>query len=247
MVITQNGTAKAELIAEKKLFREKTSKPLLWLSIVSIVMMFAGLTSGYLVIQKDAFWVHADLPWQFWISTVVILLSSFTMYRSVQSARKNDSKGIRTNLIFTLILGLGFAASQYIAWDSLVKQGQFFSGKISAIKGEYGKDYTIQFMGVDMIYENGNLYSAKDIDHTRPMNDKVDSSFNTASGFLYVLSGLHLVHLFAGIIFLSIVTFLSGKNKYSSGNLLDLELCSIYWHFLDGLWIYLFLFLIFIH
>ena len=69
-----------------------------------------------------------------------------------------------------------------------------------------------------------------------------------ASGsYLYLLTGLHLAHLAGGLIALLVVGSKAAANKYSSDNYLGVKLCSMYWHFLDGLWIYLFLFLLIIH
>lgn len=66
---------------------------------------------------------------------------------------------------------------------------------------------------------------------------------NPSGSFLYVLSGMHLLHLVAGILALVIVNTKAPLEKYNSGNFLGVELCTIYWHFLDLLWIYLFVFL----
>ncbi len=63
------------------------------------------------------------------------------------------------------------------------------------------------------------------------------------SSLLYVLTGAHLAHLFAGLIALFITTLNTKRNRYSSNNFLGLELASYYWHFLSILWIYLFVFL----
>jgi cytochrome c oxidase subunit 3 len=66
---------------------------------------------------------------------------------------------------------------------------------------------------------------------------------NPAGSFVYILSGLHLFHLFTGLIYLVIVLYSSVRGKVSSENLLQIEMCTTYWHFLDLLWIYLFVFL----
>ncbi|RMG83510.1 MAG: cytochrome oxidase subunit III [Bacteroidetes bacterium] len=73
------------------------------------------------------------------------------------------------------------------------------------------------------------------------------SKSNVAGGFLYILSGLHLLHLAAGIIALLVALFKAKNRKYTSENNLGLRLVAIYWHFLDILWVYLFVFLIYIH
>lgn len=69
---------------------------------------------------------------------------------------------------------------------------------------------------------------------------------NASGSFLYALTGLHLAHLAGGIIALTVVAIKALKEKYNSENLLGIKLCAIFWHFLDGLWIFLFLFLLFV-
>ena len=172
-----------------------TFKILLWLSMVSMVMMFAGLTSGYIVRQAESNWFVFELPSIFYLSTAFIMLSSGSMYWALASAKKDNKQGLRIGLIITLGLGLAFTFTQFAAWSVLVKEGVFFTG-------------------------------------------------NPSGSFLYVLTGLHLVHLAGGMIYLLYVTTGAIQGKYHSGNLLPLELCSIFWHFLDELWLYLFIFLL---
>ena len=69
--------------------KEKSRKFLLWIGLVSIAMMFAGLTSGYIVRRQTGTWMKFDLPFTFWISTSIILVSSITMNWCVQLIRKN--------------------------------------------------------------------------------------------------------------------------------------------------------------
>ncbi len=172
-----------------------TFKILLWLSMVSMVMMFAGLTSGYIVRQAESNWFVFELPSIFYLSTAFILLSSGSMYWALASAKKNNKQGLRIGLIITLGLGLAFTFTQFAAWSVLVKEGVFFTG-------------------------------------------------NPSGSFLYVLTGLHLVHLLGGMLYLLYVTAGAIQGKYHSGNLVPIELCSIFWHFLDGLWLYLFVLLL---
>jgi cytochrome c oxidase subunit 3 len=68
---------------------------------------------------------------------------------------------------------------------------------------------------------------------------------NPSESFLYVLTGLHAFHLFTGIIFIIIVLISSFKNSVRINRILQNEMCATYWHFLDGLWLYLYLFLMF--
>lgn len=70
------------------------------------------------------------------------------------------------------------------------------------------------------------------------------SGSNSSSSFIYVLTGFHGLHIVSGIVFLLIVLYASFRYKVHSKNMLRMELCSTYWHFLGGLWLYLFVFLL---
>lgn len=73
------------------------------------------------------------------------------------------------------------------------------------------------------------------------------STSNPSGSFLYVLTGVHAFHLITGLIFLIIVVISALKYKVHSRNLTRIELCTIYWHFLGALWIYLYVFLVLNH
>ena len=185
---------------EKKITREKVAKPLLWLGMVSMSMLFAGMTSAYVVSLGKGGWLIFDLPQLFYISTAIIILSSVTMNWAVSSAKNNNYKNVKLASLITLILGLAFVFCQVKAWGTLVDQKIFYGGKDS----------------------------------------------NAAGSYMYMLTFLHLAHMVGGIITLSVVWINSTRNKYNTENLLGIKLCAIFWHFLDVLWIYLFLFLLFV-
>jgi cytochrome c oxidase subunit 3 len=185
---------------EQRQIKEKVAKPMLWLGMISMVMIFAALTSAYVVRMEKGDWLQFQLPQMFYISTAVIILSSVTMNWAVASAKKNDFKNVKLASIITLGLGVAFIVFQFKAWDVLVDQKIFFAGKYS----------------------------------------------NAAGSFLYALTGLHLAHLAGGIIALMVVSVKALGKRYNSENMLGLRLCAIFWHFLDALWIYLFLFLLFV-
>jgi cytochrome c oxidase subunit 3 len=182
----------------EQLVKAKAKKALLWVSMVSMLMIFASLTSAYIVRKEKGDWLQFELPQLFYISTAVIIVSSITMNWVLSAAKKNNFKHIKLASLLTLLLGVAFVVCQFQAWGTLVNQKIVFAG----------------------------MYS------------------NASGSFLYVLTGLHLAHLLGGIIALSVVWIKSIQEKYNSENLLGIRLCAIFWHFLDVLWIYLFLFLI---
>jgi cytochrome c oxidase subunit 3 len=75
------------------------------------------------------------------------------------------------------------------------------------------------------------------------VEQKVYVNSNPHSGFFYVLTGTHGIHLICGILGLMFVAV--RRKKYSAKNRTAVEVTAIYWHFMDGLWIYLFLLLSF--
>ena len=70
------------------------------------------------------------------------------------------------------------------------------------------------------------------------------STANPSGSFLYVLTGMHAFHIVTGLLFLIIVLISAFQYKVHSKNMLRISLCTIYWHFLGALWIYLYAFLV---
>lgn len=184
--------------------RRGAAKPMLWIAIASMIMAFAGLTSGYVVSRSallgEGNWLEFALPKVFWYSTAALVLSSLTMHLALKAGKIGNKERSTQLLITTLLLGICFAYLQYLGWLSLYNEGIFFTGAGS----------------------------------------------NPAGSWVYAITFFHLLHLTAGLITLMVTTVKSSKGAYSQGNTLGLEMTSIFWHFLDILWIYLFLFLVFI-
>lgn len=185
---------------EKRVTRAKVAKPMLWLGMGSMVMLFAGLSSAYVVSHESAKWVKFELPQLFYISTAILILSSVTMNSAVMATKKNEFKSIKRYVLITLLLGIAFIVCQFQAWSYLISQGIYFTGK----------------------------------------------THNASGSYLYMLTFMHMLHLVAGIISLMVVWVKAAGKKYNSENILGIQLSAIFWHFLDVLWIYLFLFLLFI-
>jgi cytochrome c oxidase subunit 3 len=225
----------------------RTKTMLVYVAILSIVMLFAAFTSAYVVSMGNGFWVDIKMPKAFYLSTIAIITSSFTMWWAIKSIKNNNQKGLKAGLTITLILGLVFAWFQFQGWGELVFTGNYVSGDIGNLHGVYGEDYTFSYQGVELVKEDGNFYFPNDSMKEQPLNADINKEFNAASGYFYVLTFLHLLHLAGGLIYLIYVLVLSYKGRFSSENYLKPKLVSIYWNFLDILWVYLFFFLLFIH
>tara|TARA_B100001939_G_C16792660_1_gene552052 strand:+ start:276 stop:890 length:615 start_codon:yes stop_codon:yes gene_type:complete len=85
-----------------------------------------------------------------------------------------------------------------------------------------------QFLGFGEIISQGYYFTGP------------ESSVTTS--YIYILAFLHLAHLFAGIIVLTVVTTKFNNRKYEN-NKLGFDMALIFWHFLGALWIYLFFFI----
>lgn len=180
--------------------RKKSAKPMLWVSMISMVMFFAGLTSAYVISMKREDWVTFDLPQSFYISTFLIVASSITLLFA-QKFLKEDKRQLSLVLtVVTFILGVGFIWQQYVGFNDLKNAGLYFTGPTSTV----------------------------------------------STSFIIGITLMHVLHLIAGVIVLLVVIYNHFKYKYKPTDLLGFELGAIFWHFVDVLWIYLFLFFYFI-
>ncbi|RMA65680.1 cytochrome c oxidase subunit 3 [Ulvibacter antarcticus] len=90
----------------------------------------------------------------------------------------------------------------------------------------------LQFRGFSEIIDAGYFFTGS------------ESSITTS--FIYLVVLLHLAHIFVGLITIMVVIYNHYKQKYKRGKTLGVELASTFWHFVDILWIYLFLFIFFV-
>lgn len=132
-----------------------------------------------------------------------------------------------STLIIILSSGTFYLALKMIQSDNLkAAQGLLLTTLALAIAF-----VLFQFQGFNGIIDKGYYFTGP------------ESSITTS--YLYVLVLLHLAHLTAGLVIVLNVFFKTLKGKYTQGNTLGFELALTFWHFLDILWVYLFLFVSF--
>ncbi|RYE36140.1 MAG: heme-copper oxidase subunit III [Sphingobacteriaceae bacterium] len=185
-------------ITDKERLDLQPKKFSMWLFIITSFMLFAAFTSGFIVYTQGSAnkGIKIVLPHAFIFSTIVIVLSSLTMYLAFRAAKQLKFGLQKQYLWLTLILGLSFFGLQFYAWSTLVK------------------------MGVYLINPNAS------------------------QSFIYIFTGVHLVHILVGLILVINSLVVSYKNIPPVKNLFRLEMTSIFWHFVDILWIYLYVFLL---
>ncbi|RBA27737.1 cytochrome c oxidase subunit 3 [Flavobacterium tibetense] len=112
----------------------KTYKLLLIFAMISILMIFAGLTSAYVVSKSRPDWLSDFvLPNAFIISTAVMLLSSVTFHLAFKAMKNNNSKQVTLLLWSTLSLGVAFVVFQFKGFEQVIENGYFFTGSESNI------------------------------------------------------------------------------------------------------------------
>ncbi|HWB28532.1 MAG TPA: cytochrome c oxidase subunit 3 [Chitinophagaceae bacterium] len=168
----------------------------LWVAMGAIIMMFAGLTSAYIVRSNQNNWLEFSMPPVFWYSTAVILLSSLTMYLAVKAYKAREMTRYKTLVTITALLGLLFGVCQ-------------FSGFF------YLNDHGVQLLG---------------------------QGSNPAASFIAVIAGVHILHVLGGVIVLLVMFIRAFSSKMKRYNVTGIEIAATYWHFVDILWIYLFIF-----
>lgn len=128
---------KQEVDLELKKARKKSAKPMLWISLISMVMFFAGLTSAYVISRKREDWVAFDLPDAFYTSTALIIASSISLFLSWQFLKREQRSLSIITLAITLVLGIAFVWYQYIGFEQLKSAGLYFTGKGSTVSTSF--------------------------------------------------------------------------------------------------------------
>jgi cytochrome c oxidase subunit III len=141
--------------------REGMKKNLLYVGMFSIFMMFAGFSSAYYVSMGDSFWLKYPMPINFWISTVIIVLSSVFIHFAFVSAKKENYKLSKFLVLATFLCGVLFAVHQIKGYKELISEGKHpVNNHIIVTEGRYGDYFLAKFKG-NFIEVEGNDYLVK--------------------------------------------------------------------------------------
>ena len=118
--------------------KKKAKKMMLWFGIISLIMTFGGLTSAFIVSSSREDWLYNfPIPNSFSYSTVVIIISSFTMIFAKFFFKKGESFLKQILLVVTFILGLSFIFLQLSAFEDYIALGYNFTGPTSNVTVSY--------------------------------------------------------------------------------------------------------------
>ena len=177
-----------------------------WVALASIIMLFTALSSAYIVrAASSSDWQPLRMPRILLLSSVLLLISSGTLETARRKLKSAATGAYKSWLFLTVLLGVGFLASQLIAWRQLAKQGVYIAS-------------------------------------------------NPHSSFFYLFTALHGVHLFGGLAALAYLSLRSRLPREETAALASsvtkaqakADAVTLYWHFMDFLWIYLFVLLFYV-
>jgi cytochrome c oxidase subunit III len=106
------------------------AKVVTWFLLLVVLMTFGGLIGAYVVIatNREVEWKPFDLPLPVWISTALIIISSFVYHAGKKAIDRDEHEKARNYLVGTTVFGAAFIASQILAWMALVRAGLYMQG-----------------------------------------------------------------------------------------------------------------------
>lgn len=170
--------------------------------------------------------------WLFMVSVIMI----FGALTSAYIVRQAEGNWLSFDLpdLFYVTTGAILMSSLTMHWAYFaVKKDNFEMAKVAiSITAVLGLGFVVgQFLGWMQLVENGVHLVGRD-------------ASGVSGSFLYIISGLHGLHVISGVVVLMFALVAVFKMKVHSKSLSQIEMATTYWHFLDALWLYLFLFLI---
>jgi cytochrome c oxidase subunit III len=234
--------------AEERARAGRARRTLTWLLCFAIVMFFAGLTSAYIVSMSGGYWTSIAMPMPFYWSTILVLAGSLTLQLALSSAAKGRTKLVLPLILATLGLGLAFTASQMNGWSRLVQIGITISpNRLLEIGGVYGSDFSVTKDGQPLVPADGHWYAADDSAKQFALDAEIAEQKDRTGPYFYILTLAHAGHVAFGLLSLLIMAVMAFKGRYIDKEHVGLWAGTVYWHFLGGLWVFLFLFLKYVH
>ncbi|WP_340200391.1 heme-copper oxidase subunit III [Ascidiimonas sp. W6] len=126
----------------------RAKKMMLWFGMGSMIMTFAGLTSAYVVSKSRPDWLdNFEIPTAFYMSTLVILLSSLTMHLAKIYIQQEQHGTGKVLLLFTFLLGISFVVFQFVGYTQILESGYYFTGAESNVTTSFLYAITITHIG----------------------------------------------------------------------------------------------------
>jgi len=190
------------------------------------------LTQGTLQEKNDR--AKKMMLW-FGIISLIMSFAGLTSAVIVSSARPDWSEDLQLPNVFIFsVFAIVLSSITFLLAKRALKQGnRAATSTYLIITLVLGLAFiTAQFLGFGELIDGGYYL-------TGPTSDPKAS-------FVFLIAFVHILHVLVGLFCLVVVIYNHFKQKYTATNMLGLELAGTFWHFVDILWVYLFLFLYFL-
>jgi cytochrome c oxidase subunit III len=214
---------------------------------------------------------HMNLPLAFVsIMTFILILSSVTMVLAVHAGHNNDRKGVIKYMWWTILGGLAFLGCQAWEWTHLLtgEHATLINGKIELLAQTTSGNPWGQLVDPAVVTEalkgtDHNVLASLVHEHHHEMthesllsmpHDKLLGMIDTAEmhvrkagpvafgGYFYGITGFHGFHVFSGVVINIIMLIMAYKGVFDrKGHYLMIEKVGLYWHFVDLVWVFVFL------
>lgn len=208
----------------------------MWIFLVTEVMFFGGLFGGY-VIYRGMYpeaWIVGSHLLSIGLggfNTAVLLASSLTMALAVHAAQTNKQRACATWIVLTMLLGLVFLGVKVVEYSAKVEHhlvpGEQFHFDPAHLQ-QLGEQHAPPV-------EGGSVHNfAQAIQMVKP------NTLQLFFSFYFTMTGMHAVHMIIGeglMLWLLLATL---KGRFNAHYYNPVEICGLYWHFVDIVWIFLF-------
>ena len=185
----------------------------------ALSILFVSSLIGFFIFRSNFHYaVSIHLPPGLWLSTIILLISSVTMHRAISAIKRDQLPVLRRGLRFTLELGLIFLIIQGFNWFELHYAVRANSAILAAFNGPAAST-------------EGGI----------PPGEGPLIEAHVLLVVFYAFTVLHALHVIGGIIPLAVTTIRARGNVYSRNYHPGVRYCAIYWHFLDAVWILIFI------
>ena len=214
---------------------------------------------------------HANLPLAFVsLMTFILIMSSVTMVLAVHSGHHGDKKGVVKWLAWTIVGGFAFLSCQAWEWTHLItgEHAVLVGNQLDVIGqtthvnpwGQHANvaavtealkntphDILVKLVGIHNHEVPHEQLAKMTDDQLRGMINVAEMHINETGpvafgGFFYGITGFHGFHVFSGVIINIVMLVMAQQNVFERrGHYLMVEKAGLYWHFVDLVWVFVFL------
>lgn len=196
------------------------------LFLIALAMLFASSILGYLLIRFTAADAPApgtiDLPWGLWVSTGAIMASSLTVHWALQSVRCERQTVFRRWLSVTMALAVLFLVVQTPCMTAIMQ------------------DHLPKMRAYTQARQEALAARGKALAMVEGQPAPLAPGMMPIEGLVFLLILIHAVHVIGGVVPLAVVTFKGNRGRYDHENYAPVKYIAMYWHFLDAVWIVMF-------